>query len=308
MDAITFEVAQRGPTINLIIADSLNHLTELAKSDCRFDAIITDPPYEICLHGKKWDSSGISFSPELWRLLYAVLKPGGYVAAFAAGRLYHRLALAVEDAGFELYPFLAWKFAGGLPKPVNVSELFDRDNVPEREIIGRRSGSGFTKANVVQGAQNRSKTEFVMRARHVSPEAQQWRGWYYGVNCFKPTMEPILLAQRPYDGRSIDNLRQHGVGALNLGALKEQYGGWPSTILEHAKARKSEHQSNHPSVKPIRLMEDLCTLLCPPGGHILDPFAGTGTTGVAAARDGFDCTLIEANPDMAPIVRRRCNI
>ena len=283
----------------------LNALTSLAISGVRYDAIITDPPYEIGLHNKEWDRSGVSFSSELWLLLHAVLKPGGYLAAFAAGRLYHRLALAAEDVGLDIYPFLAWKFAGGLPKPINVSELFDRDNLPDRPIVGRRAGSGFTRANVRQGAQNRSKTDFAVRARHVSPEAQRWRGWYYGVNCFKPALEPILLAQRPREGRSIDNLRQHGVGALNLEALREQHGTWPTPVLEHGKARKTEHESDHPSVKPVPLMEDLCRLLCPPGGHILDPFAGTGTTGVAAQRCGFDCTLIEVNPEMEAVIRRR---
>ena len=305
MDTITFETDHRAATVDLHIDDCLKLLTSQADSGEQYDAIITDPPYEIGLHAKAWDTTGISFSPELWRLLYAVLKPGGYIAAFAAGRLYHRLAVVAEDAGFTLYPFLAWRFANGLPKPINVSELFDRDNLTERAIIGERSGSGFTKANVTHGAQNRSKTDFAMRARHVSPEAQRWRGWYYGVNCLKPTLEPILLAQRPVTGRAIDNLRQHGVGALNLGALQEQSGVWPTTILDHAKARKAEHGSDHPSVKPVALMRDLCTLLCPPGGHILDPFAGTGSTGLAAQQRGFDCTLIERNAEMESVIRRR---
>lgn len=305
MELITFETTRPMPRVTLHIDDCINSLTSLAISGVRYDAIITDPPYEIGLHNKGWDRTGISFSPELWHLLHAVLKPGGYLAAFAAARLYHRLATAAEDVGLEIYPFLAWKFAGGLPKPINVSELFDRDNLPDRTILGERAGSGFTTANVRQGAQNRSKTRFAVRARHVSPESQRWRGWYYGVNCFKPALEPILLVQRPREGRSIDNLRQHGVGALNLAALHERTGRWPTVLLEHAKARRSDHESQHPSVKPVALLEDLCRLLCPPGGHILDPFAGTGSTGIAAQHAGFDCTLIEVNPEMEAVIRRR---
>jgi len=237
------------------------------------------------------------------------LKPGSYIAAFAAPRLYHRLAVAAEDAGLTVYPFLTWMFAGGLPKPINVSELFDRDNLDEREIIGYRSGSGFTTANVAQGSQNRNTTEFAVYARHVSPEAQQWRGWYYGVNCLKPALEPILLAQKSIsEPRAIDNLRRHGTGALNLGALQDRQGHWPTAILEHAKARKIDHGSTHPSVKPLSLVEDLCLLLCPQGGHILDPFAGTGTTGVAAKKCGFACTLIEQDVTMEAIIRRRLGI
>lgn len=291
------------PKISLHIDDCLSVLDGQTNV---YDSVIMDPPYEIGLHGKRWDQTGITFSADLWSKLFAALKPGGYIAAFAAPRLYHRMAVAAEDVGFELYPFMAWKFDGGLPKPANLSELFDRDNVPEREIIGYKNGSGFTQANLAQGAQARTHTQFPVYARHVSQEAQQWRGWFYGVNTLKPTMEPILIAQKPIEtARTIDNVRRWGVGAMNIDVFKERTGNWPTTILEHKKARKADHKSDHPSVKPVPLMEDLCQLLCPPGGLILDPFAGTGTTGVAARNLGFDCVLIEKNPEMESVIRRR---
>ena len=151
-----------------------------------YDAIVTDAPYSIGLHGKEWDSTEISFSAELWNRFFHVVKPGGYVAFFCAPRLYHRAAQAAEKAGFIILPFLAWRFREGLPKPINVSELFDRDNLAEREVIGVRRGSGFTQANVDQGAQNRTHTLFAAHARYVSEEAQKWRGYYYGRNALKP--------------------------------------------------------------------------------------------------------------------------
>jgi site-specific DNA-methyltransferase (adenine-specific) len=197
-------------------------------------------------------------------------------------------------------------FAGGLPKPINVAELFDRDNLTARPIIGYKNGSGYTQANVDHGAQNRSTTQFPIYARHVSPEAKTWRGHYYGVNALKPCMEPIMLAQKPIaTGRVIDNLRQYGTGSLNLGALEDRQGAWPTTVLEHKKAKKADHQSDHISVKPTALLEDLCVLLCPPGGKILDPFAGTGSTGIAALKNNFECVLIEQDPAMEPVIRRR---
>ena len=271
-----------------------------------YHAIVTDPPYAISLHGYAWDSTDISFSAALWERLFRVLKPGGFIAFFAAPRLYHRAATACENAGFELYPSLGWRFRDGLPKPINLSELFDRDNLAEREIIGTRRGSGFTQANVDHGAQARTHVTFAMHSRHVSDEAQTWRGFYYGVNALKPCMEPVVLAQKPISERHmIDNVRRWGTGALNIGALRDRYGLWPSTLFTHRKATGEEHQSDHPSVKPQALMEDLCTLLCPGGGHILDPFCGTGTTGIAAQAGGFDCTLIESNPEMEEVIRRR---
>jgi hypothetical protein len=273
-----------------------------------YHAIVTDPPYAIGLHGYEWDSD-ISFSPTLWERFMRVLKPGGYVAFFTASRLYHRAAQAAETAGFSILPFLAWRFREGLPKPINLSELFDRDNLDEREIVGLRRGSGFTQANVEHGAQNRTHTVFAAYTRYVSPEAQQWMGYYYGRNALKPCLEPILLVQKPISTeRMIDNIRQWGTGALNIGALNEQYGFWPSTLLTHRKTSKAEHHSDHPSVKPLALMEDMCTLVCPAGGRILDPFAGTGTTGVAAKKRNFDCVLIEQNTAMRRVIEERLRI
>ena len=297
------------PSPQVIIGGCVDVLHEQRERGVLYDAVISDLPYEIGLHGSAADKSGIAFSSELWRLFFDVLKPGAFIAAFAAARKYHRLATAAEDAGFIIYPQMIWRFGRGLPKPVNVSELFDRDVGVERRIVGYRDGSGFTTATVHHGAQHRTRTEFAVRERHVSGEAQQWAGYYSGVNSLAPAFEPILLAQRPIShGRMIDNIRLHGTGALNIGALRRRKGGWPTTLLDHRKARKSDHGSNHPSVKPVSLMEEICLLSCPAGGLILDPFAGTGTTGVAAVRHGFQVTLIEQEPDLEAVIRRRLDI
>lgn len=290
------------------IGDCIEILEDFVRRDILFDAIVTDPPYEISLHGKAWDSTGIAFSPELWSLLYRVLKPGGYILSFAASRLYHRLAVAAEDTGLTIFPMLMWQFPSGLPKPVNVSELFDRDNIADRQPIGYRKGSGFTTANATHGAQQRLTKQFAIYERGVSEEARDHLGHYYGVNCFKPSIEPIMMGQKPpSEKRMIDNIRLHGTGAVSLGELKETRGEWPTTIFPHNKAKKADHASNHPSVKPLSLMRELCRVVCPSGGAILDPFGGTGTTGEAALMEGFDCTLIEQNPEMRPVIERRVN-
>lgn len=290
----------------VLVGDCRDQLARLRDAGAAFHAVVTDPPYELGLHGKAWDATGITFDPDLWKMVFNVLRPGGYLAAFAAPRQYHRLAEAVEKAGFIVHPFLLWRSGNGLPKPVNLSELFDRENAPRRRILGQRQGSGFTTANVAHGAQSRTKLRFPMRRRGVSPEAREWAGYYYGLNTLKPDGEPILLAQRPIaTRRMIDNIRQFGVGALNVGALRDRHGAWPSTVIEARRTRRADHGSDHPSVKPLKLMEDLCLLLCPPGGSILDPFAGTGTTGVAATAHGFGYTLVERDPQMADVIAHR---
>jgi DNA modification methylase len=271
-----------------------------------YDAIITDPPYEIGMHGKAWDKTGISFSAALWDRLFAVLKPGGFVAAFSTPRNYHHLAYAAEAAGFELYPFLSWRYPSGVPKPTNLSELFDRDNIENRNLLGHRPGSGYTRANAEQGMQNRFTTRFPIYERHVSKESQEWKGYFYSPTCMMPNSEPILLAQKPREFvRMIDNIRTWGTGALNLGAMQKRYpGSWPTMEFVHSR-QNNDHGSDHPTVKPVKLMEDLCLLLCPSGGTLLDPFAGTGTTGVAAQQVKLNCVLIEQEEKMRAVIARR---
>lgn len=302
-DFISFP--QKGK-LNVEIGNCVEIMKRYRDEGVLFDAITTDPPYAINLHSKSWDTGDLVFNKEFWTLCYDILKPGGFLIAFAAGRKYHRVAVAVEDAGFTMYPPLQWQFPGGLPKPANLSELFDRDNVKDRKVLGTKTGSGFTSANEKHGAQARITKEFVVRERGVSEEAQKWDGFYYGVNTLKPAQEPIVLAQKPIEEkRMIDSVRLHGVGALNIGAMKARTGGWPTTVFEHVKVSVKDHKSNHPSVKPIPLMADLIHLVTPPGGHVLDPFAGTGTTGAAAVREGFDATVIEMNPEMEAVIRDR---
>lgn len=299
-----------GGTLNIEIGDCVDVMKRFRDEGVMFDAILSDPPYGINLHGYGdiWDNGELVFNAGFWELCRDILKPGGYLIAFAAGRKYHRVATAIEDANFTLYPPLQWQFSGGLPKPANLSELFDRDNVKDRKIIGTKAGSGFTTANEKHGAQARNVKEFAVKERGVSPEAKQWDGYYYGVNALKPAQEPIVMAQKPIEEkRMIDSVRKHSVGALNIGEIKKRTGNWPTTVLEYAKASVKDHKSNHPSVKPIDLMQALCVMLCPPGGHILDPFAGTGTTGAAAIREGFDATVIEMNAEMEAVIRDRVN-
>ena len=268
-----------------------NCLDLIEQEENVYDAIVTDAPYSIALHGYDWDSTDISFSPALWEPL---------VPCAEAGRVYRVLRRPatlppgrrppVRRRDSRSIHSWAGGSATGLPKPINLAELFDRDNVVERDVIGMRRGSGFTQANVDHGAQNRSHVNFVQHARHVSPEAQDWRGYYYGVNALKPCLEPILLAQKPISTDGWWTTCDCGEPVPSTSApcrIAMASGQAPS--CRHRKAQKADHQSDHPSVKPVPLMEDICTLICPGGGRILDPFAGTGTTGVAARNKNFDC-------------------
>lgn len=293
--------------ISLRIGDCIDVLQEYLDAGNSYDAIVTDPPYETSTYYKDWDSTGIAFNPKLWQLFFDLLKPGAFVVSFAAKKLYHRLGVAAEDAGFTLYPYLEWEYGNsGMPKPQNVSTLFDRDNVEDRQPIGYQRRSGHAAALVRYGVQDYKSLMVPVYEKYVSPEAQTWKGYYYGANCFKPTGEAILLGQKPIaHKRMIDNIREYQTGALYL--CDPEIDRWPNTKLEYPKVRRSEHGSDHPTVKPLVLMERLCRLACPLAStrHILDPFAGTGTTGIAAHRLGMSCDLIEKDPAMMPVISRR---
>ncbi len=291
--------------ISFRIGDCLDYLQSDIEQGVFYDAIVTDPPYETATYAMGWDSTGITFSSRLWRFFFQILKPGAFVAAFATPRFYHRLAVAAENVGLTVYPPLLWDYGlAGMPKPQNVSRLFDRDNIKDRKPIGYKPRCGYARSFVHYGSQQYTSMLTPIWGECESDEAKKWDGYYYGINCFKPSHEMILLAQKPIaHKRMIDNIREFGTGALNFGEISP----WPTAVLRYRKASKAEHGTDHPTVKPVALMQRLCTLVCPQEGRILDPFAGTGTTGVAAASSGLACALIERNPEMEAVIERRCS-
>jgi DNA modification methylase len=104
--------------------------------DCSVDSVVTDPPYELGFMGKKWDASGIAYRVDLWSEVLRVLKPGGHLLAFGGTRTYHRMAVAIEDAGFEIRDSIHWIYGSGFPKSLDVSKAIDKAAGAEREATG----------------------------------------------------------------------------------------------------------------------------------------------------------------------------
>lgn len=191
----------------ILHGNNLDLLRELP--DNSIDSIVTDPPYELGFMGKKWDSSGIAYSVELWSECLRVLKHGGHLLAFSGSRTYHRMVVAIEDAGFEIRDQIMWVYGSGFPKSHDISKAINKQAGVEFEAKPA-SGVGFMNAN--DDGYNTTLNQLVQTGDSVA-EAQQWSGW---GTALKPAHEPIVMARKPIDGTVANNVLKHGVGGINI--------------------------------------------------------------------------------------------
>lgn len=359
-------------TFSLRVGNNLDLLPQMPSNSV--DAVITDPPYEIGFMGRKWDSSGIAYNVDLWREVLRVLKPGGHLAAFGATRSYHRMAVAIEDAGFEIRDTFVWMYGSGFPKSLDVSKAIDKAAGAERKVVAEYKGaanydtpSGFSVGGLGQTT--------VKVTEPATENAKKWDGW---GTALKPAYEPAVLARKPLSGTVIGNVLQWGTGAINIDGCRigdeemavtksdgiigsrnhamdgpntgrieagTKTGRWPANIMHDgspevlacfprghdddggsaarffytAKAPTWEREVGlselppssggraniHPTVKPVDLMRYLCRMLCPPNGTVLDPFMGSGSTGMAAVMEGFSFIGLELDPHHVAIAQGR---
>jgi len=207
--------------IELLHGDCLERLKELP--DCSVDACVTDPPYGLSFMGKAWDYDVPQV--DVWREVLRVLKPGGHLLAFAGTRTQHRMAVQIEDAGFEIRDLIAWVYGSGFPKSLDVSKAIDKAAGAEREVVGSRrlTGTARIKGQAAFGATAGRADESYAQASEINdtllitapatPAAQQWAGW---GTALKPALEPITVARKPFKGTVAANVLDHGTGAINV--------------------------------------------------------------------------------------------
>lgn len=339
--------------------------------------------------GKQWDTGETAFAAGFWAEVLRVLKPGGHVVAFSGTRTYHRMACAIEDAGFEIRDQLAWLYGSGFPKSHDVSKGIDRAKGLKRPVVGTMRTHDITGGNLMESSQGVGQGNKVLEITGpASPEAAEWEGW---GTALKPAWEPICFGRKPIRGTVAANVLMHGTGAINIDGTRigdevlpavlagqaqlgtferddmvtpERVGRYPANIIHDGSAEVvagfpdqssggtplerhspktsgvyGEFQgstvengiggsagsasrffytakadgddrlgSKHPTVKPVDLMQWLCRLVTPPGGTVLDPFAGTGSTGEAAFCEGFNAVLIEREAEYQDDIRRRMGL
>jgi len=199
--------------IQLLLGDCRDRLKELP--DNSIDSIVTDPPYELGFMGKSWDASGVAYDVTVWQECLRVLKPGGHLLSFGGSRTYHRMACAIEDAGFQIRDQIMWVYGSGFPKSLNISKAIDKAAGAEREVVGERRG-------VVKGTGGRynwhtdedsTGQTIIQDTVPTTAEAKEWDGW---GTALKPAHEPIVLARKPLDGTVANNVLKHGVGGINI--------------------------------------------------------------------------------------------
>jgi DNA modification methylase len=218
------------------------------------DAIVCDPPYEIAFMGRGWDNAGVAFDIRTWQAAYRLLKPGGHLLAFGAARTYHRMTVAIEDAGFEIRDSIMWLYGQGFPKSHDVSKAIDKAAGAEREVIGHRTDGAGNGSVVGLGSDRSMATEYDETAP-ATAEAVQWQGW---GTALKPAHEPIVVARKPLAGTVAANVLEHGTGALNIDASRigssdggtrstsrgDQQGRWPANvIMDEERAAELDEQT-----------------------------------------------------------------
>jgi len=192
--------------ILLLHGDALEGLKKL--EDNSVDSIVTDPPYGLKFMGKRWDYDVPSI--EVWEECLRVLKPGGYLLSFAGTRTQHRMAVNIEDAGFEIRDMIAWVYGSGFPKSHNISKALDKEAGVEREVIGKNLNARKTNGNISICKKNGSGTI----TAPATDEAKQWDGW---GTALKPALEPITVARKPLSEKTIaKNILKWGTSGINI--------------------------------------------------------------------------------------------
>ena len=410
----------------IIQGDSAQELKHIP--DNSIDAVVTDPPYGIEFLGKDWDSN--TGAVAIWAECHRILKPGGHLLAFSAARTYHHLATNIESVGFEIRDQLMWIYSSGFPKAqdmgraiqkrLGVKEHYTLEEYEKLTGCTNLPNGTDTLGHYNEGDGHKSAGLSGKITKVTDPEAVKWAGW---KTALKPGHEPIVMARKRFKGSTIDNIQQHGVGALNIDATRiafqdakdhksslgfnskydgivrdggplfqgqdaadrkkdiprgraldkvvigggshtpnqpdqaeytpNEQGRFPSNVLGDIPAyqkyfycpkvsRRERHcgfeqshiptnssgmyeqnaegkcgeryearvelprtGNNHPTVKPVALMRYLIQLVTPPNSHVVDPFTGSGTTGMAATELGHRFTGIEQDPAYVAIANKR---
>ena len=278
--------------------------------DNSVDSIVTDPPYELGFMGKSWDASGIAFNIEVWQEALRVLKPGGHLIAFSGSRTYHRMAVAIEDAGFQIRDQIMYVYGSGFPKSHNVSKGIDKAAGFDGEVIGTEEVDIGIQGGSMHSGRSTNVVEREVKA--LSPEAQQWQGW---GTALKPAHEPMVLARKPLIGTVANNVLTYGTGGLNIDASRVPSDdgfekAWDKPVSTNISAPNgkfitegSQHTVDLTSNRPVGGRWP-ANFIHDGSDEVVALFPDTGKSGVAVRRNGnnakgmFPVAIAEGSADV----------
>lgn len=263
----------------------------------QFDGILCDPPYELGFMGKSWDSSGIAFDTEMWTDILKLLKPGGHLLAFSGSRTYHRMAVAIEDAGFEIRDQLIWMYGSGFPKSLNIGKAVDKIQGNEREVTGIKEQPLMTN-HYGKGLHNERPIKELEETKGTSP----YEG--YGT-ALKPSHEPCVLARKPLDGTVANNVLKHGTGGLNIDGTRVAGDMGADRALGKPRIDTDKYGKANPTLNPQSPLGRFPANLIHDGSDEVEAvFPDTGKSGVAVRRNGnkskgiFPVSIAEGSVDV----------
>lgn len=223
------EIEEPDTYVAAINSDCKKALQVMVDKGVNVDSIVTDPPYELGFMNMNFDKTGIAHDKELWELCLKVLKPGGHLLAFGGSRTYHRMACAIEDAGFEIRDQIMWIYGQGFPKSLNVSKAIDKMAGAEREVVGKKTGRAASLVSDMRGGKMHTggtkagEFDASVITAPATDAAKQWDGW---GSALKPAHEPICMARKPLSENTIaENVLRHGTGGINVDGCRIQADG-----------------------------------------------------------------------------------
>ena len=286
--------------IDLRYGDCLEKMKEMESKSV--DLILCDPPYELNFMNRGWDDTGIAFNSDMWKEVYRLLKDDGYLMAFSGTRTCHRMAKAIEEAGFEIVGLTDYTYGSGFPKALDISKAIDKKLGAKREVVGeyKQHNVKGTRFNTDAGSPEYITLDITKPSSDI---AKQYEGYKTQL---KPSHETIVIARKISD---------NNVAPINF-----------SPFVYCAKASKKERNgdiygnvieglNNHPTVKSLKIMKECAKQVIKDKDiTILDMFAGSGSTGVAIeqlnieAGSNHKCILIEREKEYIEIIKKRCCI
>jgi site-specific DNA-methyltransferase (adenine-specific) len=289
----------------IICGDNVTAIERLIAAKVQVDSVVTDPPYGLKTRKKKaagfmgckWDAAVPT--TEFWEAVFRILKPGGHVLSFGGTRTYHRMVVNLEDAGFEIRDQLAWIYGSGFPK----SKSTALKPAMEPIVLARKPLGGTVAENV------RKHGTGCIRIDACRVSGSRWP-----ANVLHDGSEAVL-ALFPHQTSGANPTRRHtdktrtvygAFAGRACNPIRGAESGSAARFFYCAKASKTERNgSKHPTIKPLALIRYLCRLITPPHGTVLDPFAGSGSTGEAAVLEQFNPILIEREAAYIPDIKAR---